>query len=293
MIVYLNGQFLRHEDASLDPLDRGLLFGEGLFETIRVEEGQPLFFDDHLARLLSGTRILEIPWRQTSEELLSICHQVLDQNNLTEARLRLTITAGDGDGERVTSDPMSPPTLLVAARPLDTAAHAQQRDEGWRLVLSSYARNPRSPLVRFKSLSYAENILARREARRGDADEALLLNSDGLIAEGAMSNIFVATDEHTLLTPPVEDGALPGILRKQLLKIATKEGITVQETSITMDQLFTASEVLMTNVLIEVMPVVTLDNVPVGGSEPGPLAELLQSRLRELVQSYLAQVRLH
>jgi branched-subunit amino acid aminotransferase/4-amino-4-deoxychorismate lyase len=156
------------------------------------------------------------------------------------------------------------------------------RERGMAAVLSGVRRNETSPLARVKSLNYLDNLLAREEARRSGAGEALLLNTRGFIAEGAASNVFLARDG-TLLTPAVEAGALPGITRQLVMELAGEEGLAVEEANVALPDLFGAGEAFLTNSVMEVMPLVSVDGRPVGPGRPGPLTERLARRYRDLI----------
>ena len=288
--IYLNGRFLDHGDAALDPLDRGVLLGDGLFETIRCEEGQLLYHVGHFARLARGARILEIPWNLSNEELLALCQQCLDANNLKHARLRITLTRGEYFGSPEISAPGTAPTLLIHAQSLVQETLEAQRARGWSAHVVNFPINHRSPLAQVKSTSYQEHLLARREARRHQADEGILLNTDGLLAEGAMSNIFIVRGSE-VLTPPVEDGALPGITRLKVGIVALRLGIGYRETSLTLEDLLKADEAFCTSAITEVMPLVMVSGKAIGEGIPGPAAARIFAALRADVTDYLRAMR--
>lgn len=289
-IIYFNGKFLEQADAALDPLDRGVTLGDGLFETIRCEEGQLFFHVAHLARLARGARLLEIPWNLTSEEFLAICHQVLDANSLKTARLRVTLTRGEPSNSPEIGAPQTAPTLIINAQAVDQSALDAARDRGWTAHLVDFPRNHRSPLAQIKTTSYQECLLARQQARRKGADEGILLNTDGHLAEGAMSNIFVVRGEN-VYTPPVADGALPGIVRLKVGLICARHGINHEEKSLTNDDLRTANEVFMTNSIIEIMPVVRLGDEVIGSGKPGGMTRNIHKYHRQDVEEYLGMMR--
>lgn len=289
-VLYLNGQFHEHHEAALDPLDRGVLLGDGIFETIRFEEGQLLFHVAHFARLGRNARIVEIPWNAPPEELLDICQQVIDANGLRRGRLRITLTRGETGASPEIGAASGAPTIIVHANPINQEALDAQRARGWSLGLAPFPLNHRSPLAVVKSTSYQANLLARHHARRDGHDEAILLNTDGLLAEGAMSNLFAVRDGR-VLTPPIEDGALPGILRLKLGILCARVGIGWAEESLALDDLRGADEAFCSNVIMEVMPVVRIGDRPVGSGKPGPIAARLQREHRNDVEQFLATLR--
>lgn len=289
-IIYLNGKFTEQADAALDPLDRGVLLGDGLFETIRCEQGQLFYSLAHLARLARGAHILEIPWSLTNEEFLEICHQVLDANGLQTARLRVTLTRGELGNSPEAGSLRTAPTLLIHAVAIDQEKLEEERVKGWALHQVSFPINHRSPLAQIKSTSYLEHLIARREAKRHGADEGILLNAQGNVAEGAMSNLFLLRGNR-LLTPPVSDGALPGILRLKIGLICARIGLEQAEETLTMEDLRRAEEVMATNSMIEVMPVVRIGDTVVGPGRPGPMASRLQREHRKDVEGFLRIMR--
>lgn len=289
-IIYLNGKFVEQLDAALDPLDRGVLLGDGLFETIRCESGQLLFHLAHYARLGRSARLVEIPWNMNSEDLLAICQQVLDANQLEHARLRITLTRGESAASPGQSTRQSAPTLIVHVQPFDQAALDKTRLRGWAASIATFPINHRSPLAQVKSTSYQEHVLARHFATRNGYNEALLLNTDGLLAEGAMSNLFIVRDGK-VITPPVEDGALPGVQRLKIGLICSRLGIEYEERSLTAEDLYNAGEAFMTNALIEVMPLVLADKTRIGTGEPGEITERLYREHRRDVDMFLATLR--
>ncbi len=289
-ILYLNGKFVEHLDASLDPLDRGVLLGDGLFETIRCEEGQLVYHVAHFSRLARSARVVEIPWNMPPEQLVEICHQVLDANNHGRARLRITLTRGELAGSPEIGGHQSAPTLIVHAQGIDQDALDAARRRGWSARVVSFPLNHRSPLSEVKSTSYQERVLARHVARRDGMDEGLMLNTDGLLAEGAMSNLFIVRGG-TVYTPPVCDGALPGIVRLKVGLICARLGIGYEEVSLTLENLHAADEAFMTNAIIEVMPLASEGGRPIGSGNPGPLTERLFAELRRDVDEYLSARR--
>lgn len=290
MLLYLNGRFLNQLDAALDPLDRGVLLGDGVFETIRCEEGQLLFHVAHFARLTRSARLLKIPFSMPPEEMLQICQQVLDANGLGTARLRITLTRGLSTGGPDPHQPQLAPSLIVHAIALDPEPLNQARSEGWRACMSTIPVNHRSPLAQIKSTSYAENLLVREETRCAGMDEAIRLNTDGNLAEAAMANLFLVRGE-TVLTPPVEDGALPGIIRLKVGLLCGRLGLDYQEQTLTPEGLASADEAFLTNALIELMPLVMVDGEAIGDARPGPITKRLFTEHRRDVDSFLETMR--
>ncbi len=271
-IICLNGEFLTLESARVPATDGGLLRGEGVFETLRVESGQALFAAEHFARLSRGVRLLEIPWLLDKEHLLELCEQVVDANGLHDARLRITLTRGAVRSQPMTSSE-GEPTLTITATALDERID-DARATGWRVVTAPSVRNERSSLSSVKSTSYLESILARRYATRNGFDEALLLNTQGFLAEASMANVFIVR-EGEVFTPRIQDGALPGVMRGHILNMCGEANIEAHEAPVAMEDLYSATEVFLTNAIIQVMPVVQAGERMVGDGLPGEITEAL------------------
>lgn len=210
-VIWLNGDFVAADKPALLAHDRGLTLGDGLFETIAVKAGVPLRLDAHLKRLRDGADFLGIPLPHGDMVLHDAIAGLVGANGLHEAAVRLTLTAGPGP--RGLPRPDHPtPTLMLAAGPFPTEAPPA------RLIIArTTCRNEKSPLSRLKTLNYLDSIIARREAMARGADDAILLNTQGRVAEATAANLFLSLDGHWV-TPPVSEGALPGTMRAALLK---------------------------------------------------------------------------
>lgn len=234
MKCLLNGQLLDAATASIAITDRGFTLGDGLFETIRVRHSRVQRLPAHIARLTRGAQLLDFPL--PDQELLEALEMVRTANDLEDGVLRLTLTRGSGP-RGVLPPPRPEPTLLITAAPMAPLPPPA------RLIIATITRrNEMSPLSMVKSLNYLDNILARQEAATQQADDAVLLNTQGRIAETSIANIF-AVIEGRLLTPPVQDGALPGVMRAAML------GQGAQEQPLTSADLAGAEEIFLTSSL--------------------------------------------
>ena len=277
-IVYLNGSLIPRHQATISALDYGFLYGFGLFETMRAYGGQVFRLDSHLNRLARSAETLGLP--TDIPTLKNGVEHTIEANKLSDVRIRITISIGEGG---MVPDPSTceKSTVLILAghyRPLPKAVY----EKGFRAVISSIRRNSQSPLSRLKSANYLESLLARQEARAAGVDEAICLNEKGLLAEASMSNIFIVTGG-ILRTPGEESGILPGITRGTVLELAPQLGIKTAKQDITLDELFQAEEAFLTNSMIEVMPLTEVDGKPVGAGKPGSVTEKLRATYKELV----------
>ncbi len=279
-IIYLNGQLVPRSKAKLSLFDHGFLYGHGLFETMRAYNGHIFRLDRHLARLQCSAQSLGLASRFAASDLETACIQTLNANKLKDARLRLTVSAGEGD---MTPDPdtRSNPTVLVTAQNL-VPLPPEKYESGFKAALSSLRRNSQSPLSRLKSTCYLSNILARMEARAAGCDEAILLNERGYLAEGSTTNIFLVS-KGKLVTPSLESGVLPGITREAVLEIAQASNIKTVERQVELKELIEAEEAFVTNSILELMPLTCFDGKPIGSGKAGQLSKKLMAAYRKLI----------
>ncbi len=282
-VVYYNGVFSREDDIAISPFNRGLLYGDGVFETLRTYGGRAFRLDRHLTRLAEGLRILRInSWWKRDEIEIALC-ELLRINKLSDASARITVFRGDGDGPEPEQDVRA--SILVSVKPGDYYRE-DDYEKGFRAYLTTIRRNIYSPLSRIKSLNYLDNILGRLEARDHNAREALFLNTEGRVAEGAVSNIFIIKD-NKLITPPVDVGILPGITREAVLEIAEQVVQETGERAFSVEELLHSDEAFLTNSIMEIMPLTFVNDKPIGKGTPGPVTKKLLDRYRHLVRKEL------
>jgi len=279
-IVYLNGSLIPRSQARISALDYGFLYGFGLFETMRAYGGQVFRLDSHLNRLARSAEILGLPIEAL--DLKGAVRDTIQANKLSDARVRITISIGEGG---MVPDPSTctQPTVLILAGHYKPYPE-QVYERGFRAVVSSIRRNSQSPLSRLKSANYLENMLAKQEARAAGVDEAICLNEKGLLAEASMSNIFLVNDG-ILRTPGEQSGILLGITREVVLELASQLGINTFEQDIRLDELFQAQEAFLTNSLMEIMPLTEIDGKPVGSGEPESVTRRLMANYKKLVRT--------
>jgi branched-chain amino acid aminotransferase group I len=277
-IVYLNGSLVPREDARIAVMDYGFLYGYGLFETMRAYEGKVFRLERHLDRLAGSAEILGIAIDKSV--LSSAVMDTLHANGLSDARIRLTVSIGEGGAVPDATTCGRPTVLVVAAeyRPFPGEVY----EKGFRAVVSSFCRNSRSPISGMKSLSYLESMLARQEARVAGVDEAICLNEQGYLAEASMSNVFVVVGG-VLKTPGIASGILPGVTREAVLELAKNLKIPASEHDITLEELLQADEAFVTNSVIEVMPLTEVDDKPIGSGTPGQVTWKLTAAYEEMV----------
>jgi branched-chain amino acid aminotransferase len=236
-MMWLNGGVVAAAQARIDPADRGLLLGDGIFETIAVRDSHPRDLDRHFARLSAGAALLRLPMPFDASQMEAASHAVLAANGLTQGALRITLTRGAGPRGVLPAAGMAPTLMITAASmpPISGTLSA--------IIAQHIRRDETSPLSAIKSLNYLPNILARIEAAERGADDALLLNQAGRLAEASAGNLFVLRDG-VWLTPLVAEGALPGVRRARLLAAGM-----LRETRIELTDLDAAAAICIGNVL--------------------------------------------
>ena len=252
MVVFLNGQFVAEEAARISVFDRGFLYGDGLFETLRLVHGQPHAWEAHMERFSRGAKFLKLCPSLAALEMRRAVEQLVARNALPEAVLRITLTRGAGP-RGYSPKGADSPTLAMALHPLP----ATKRD-GVRLVTSTFSVAADDPLAQVKSCSKLLHVLARAEADAQGADEALLLNTRGQLAEATSSNIFWFSGG-VLATPPIRCGALAGITRAEVLALGKKLGLQCCEVDEIPRSLRSATGMFLTNSVHGIVEVVTLD----------------------------------
>jgi aminodeoxychorismate lyase len=277
MIVFLNGNFMPEADAVVPLSDRGFLLGDGLFETMRVAGGRPFRFAQHLERLSRGADFLKIKLPFTPKEIQKFAAQLIEKNELAEAVLRVTLTRGAG-GRGYSTRGADKPMLALTLHPLPPAS----TDEPlyWSLITSSFRIPAGDLLASFKTTSKILNVLARAEAEDRGADEALLLNTNGEVAESAGGNIFWVYQEK-ICTVPTGRGVLPGITRAVVLEICQSLGLETNKRVIKPEHLRNAQGIFITQSALGIVPVGSFDGEAVATS---PLVDQIASAYNEILR---------
>lgn len=285
MKISVNGRLIDADSIDADsvghvsPLDRGLLYGDGLFETFRVRGGHIEFLSEHLRRLFQSIEALDLPFPWDRSRTVAALEEVVDANREVDLALRLTVTRGVG-GTRLDTEGCRHASIFITASPYPPKDSALPAD-GLHLSSCSFPRNELSPLTRHKTINYLEPILARSEARRNRADEALLQNTQGRIAEAGAANIFLVR-EGCLVTPSIEEGALPGIVRAAVIRVAGEQGLPTQERRIESAELFSAGEIFLTNSLLGLASVARIDGETLAGPARSPWLPTLREGVEAL-----------
>ncbi len=281
MVVYLDGKYVDSSEAKVSVFDHGLLYGDGVFEGIRLYSGNVYRLDDHLERLEQSCKaiMLDVPLARAAmvEAVCETCRR----NKLTSGYIRLVITRGVGDLG------LSPwlcekPTLFIIASKVSLYPQ-EHYDNGLSIVTAPTRRiAPDALPPTIKSLNYLNNILAKIEARQAGALEAIMLNAQGYVAECTADNVFVI-HKGEILTPAASAGALKGITRATIFDIARELGIPMREADLTRHDVWCADECFLTGTGAEVIPVVKLDSRVIGNGKPGPVTGRVLASFRQRV----------
>jgi branched-chain amino acid aminotransferase group I len=280
-IVYLNGSLLPRSQAKISPFDLGFLYGYGLFETMLAYAGYIFRLEKHVERLSQSAKLLGLPVNVS--HLKKACHDTLKANKLKDARIRLTVSIGEGEAAPDLPQHPRPTVLVTAASYVPLAAEAYRK--GYKAVISTMGQDSQSPLSRLKSVNYLNHILARRGARAAGADEAILLNERGFLCEGSTSNIFLVS-RGELITPDLESGCLPGITRQAVIELAGGLGIKLVQREVHLEELLRADEAFLTNSIIELMPLAEVNKQRIAG---GKVTRRLMQAYKEAVVKEIKQ----
>lgn len=282
MKIWIDGNYYAKEDAKISVFDHGLLYGDGVFEGIRVYSGKVFRLKEHLTRLYKSAQAIMMDIPMSPEALQQTILDAVRQNGTPEAYIRLVVTRGVGDlGMNPRLCP-KPSLILIVG---DIQFYPEKcYAEGIGLMTSSLRRiGPDMFDVRIKSLNYLNNILAKIEANQAGCLEAVMLNSKGFVTECTGDTIFISANG-TLKTPPLTDQALEGITREVIMKLAAEAGIPVRETSLTQYDLYVADECFLTGTGAELMPVIRIDGRVIGEGKPGAMTRRIMDLFREEVR---------
>lgn len=277
MHVFVNGRIVPEEQAVVSVFDRGFLYGDGLFETIQVLNGCPFRWEQHLDRLAAGAKHLGIRLPFTRAALRQALDRLIKANDLSNAILRLTVSRGIGP-RGYSPRGADQPTLVMALHP--NPSSEPEPPLAWRLITASVRLPAGEPLARFKTCNKLPQILARAEAEEARANEALLLNTQGYIVEGASSNLFWVTKEG-ICTPPLESGILAGVTRVVVVEVCRAMGVSVDEGNITGEELHQCQGVFLSLSSVGIAEAVNLDGRALPQS---PLTARIRAAYEQLLQ---------
>ena len=295
--VHFNKEFVDASGASLSIHDGGWLHGAGLFETMRAENGRVFRLESHIQRLQRSAETILVPIERDALPTTDDVSGLLTRNGLTKARLRLTVSAGkstlstskpalsagsESSEFRIQNSEFGSLTVCLTATEL-TSYPADFYEKGIAVVICRYRVSPTDPIAGHKTTAYLPRLLGLRDAQQARCVEAIWFTTENQLAEGCISNVFIVS-KGVLKTPPVDTPVLPGITRSVVLEIASRTGIEVQECPLTVDDLLDADEILLTNSIMQIMPVVRVERRDIGEGRVGALAKKLLDEYRSLVR---------
>lgn len=284
-VVYIDGQYSSHADAKISVFDHGLLYGDGVFEGIRVYGHRIFKLRSHLVRLFQSARFIDLHIQQSFEEVEAATRETVRRSGMADAYIRLVVTRGVGP-LGVNPKQCSSPSLIVIVDKL--AVYPEEKyNTGITMITSSVRqKNPATLSSRAKTLNYLPNMMAKLEALRSEADEALLLNDQGFVSECVGENVFAVTRSPStstvrVLTPDVSCGILEGVTRNVIIQLGRDQGIAIEQANMTLFDLYTAEEIFLTGTGAEIVPVIQLDGRTVGQGRPGPITAGLLAAFRD------------
>jgi branched-chain amino acid aminotransferase len=283
MKVYIDGTLHDEQDARISVFDHGLLYGDGVFEGIRFYNRRVFRLEEHIRRLYDSARSIllnvPIPPEEMTEAVLATCRA----NDLTDGYIRLVLTRGTGS---MGLSPFRCPKASVIIIACSIQLYPEEAYQNGLVMATVATRRPThdtlSPQV--KSLNYLNNVMAKVEAIQAGAEEGLMLNERGLVAECTGDNLFIVRDG-TITTPPITAGALDGITRKVVIELAASIGIPLREAELSRHDIYTADECFLTGTAAEVIAAVKLDQRPIGNGRPGPVTGRIIDAFRSLTRS--------
>ncbi|HNS31729.1 MAG TPA: branched-chain-amino-acid transaminase [bacterium] len=283
MLIYLNGKLVQEEDAKISVFDHGLLYGDGIFEGIRIYNGKIFKLDEHIERLYNSAKaiMLEVPLNFYDMKNATI--QTVRANELQDGYIRLIVTRGVGD---LGLNPLKckVPTLIIIANKVALYPESLY-EKGLDVITASTRRNlSESVNPAIKSLNYLNNILAKIEANNSGFPEALLLNQEGFVSECTGENIF-AVKNRMVMTPPVSAGVLDGITRNAIKELCSRLKLEFREINLTRYDIFNADEAFLSGTAAEIVPVVSLDRRIIGSGKPGEITKSIGREFRLLTHT--------
>lgn len=280
MLIFINDSLVPDTEAMVSVFNRGFLYGDGVFETLRAYKSVIFRCDEHISRLFESANAISIKLPFTKDYLKEALYKTIRENNLNNAWLRLTITRGESapglDIEQCTK-----PTVVIIAREFNSYPDSLYL-KGLHAAVVTTRRMPPSALnPAIKSLNVLNNIMAKTEATGLGASEGIMLNTDGYVAEGTVSNIFIVKDG-IIKTPSLDTGILNGVTRSVVINLAKEADIAMLEQPFYPDELFSSDECFITNTSYEIMPVTTLNGQPIGNGRPGEITKRLIDLFRDM-----------
>jgi len=277
--IWLDGKLVDREDAKITVFDHGLLYGDGVFEGIRVYKGRIFELDAHIKRLYESAKSIRLAISINQNELVDAVKETVEANSISDGYIRLVVTRGVGT---LGLNPFicKNSCIFIIADSIQLYPE-ELYEKGMKIISATTVRNhPLAIPPQAKSLNYLNNILAKIEALDNDVPEAVMYNHEGYVAEASGDNVLIVKDG-VIYTPPAEAGALPGITQRVVIKLAKEENIQVIEKNLTRFDLYVCDEFFLTGTAAEVIGIVDVDGRIIGDGKPGPITSLLRKKFFE------------
>lgn len=282
-VIYLDGKYVSESEAKISVFDHGVLYGDGIFEGIRAYNGRIFRCEEHVKRFYAAAKAIMLDLPYTQEEITEILCETCRRNNIRDGYIRLVATRGKGD---LGLSPASCDKTTLFCIAANIKLYSDEMYEKGMNVITAVQRRNKATIIdpQIKSLNYLNNILAKIEANRAGAAEALMLNHDGIVAECTGDNIFIIKDS-VIYTPPTYVGILDGITRKTAIEVAEKLGYTVKETEFTLFNVYNADECFLTGTAAEAIAVTSIDGRTIGSGVCGPITRKILSGFKEFANN--------
>ena len=282
-LVYIDGKFYPKSEAKISVYDHGLLYGDGVFEGIRVYDGVIFLLKEHIDRLYNSAKFIKLNIPISKEEMIAAVVETVKRNRAKNSYIRLVVTRGVGD---LGLDPRkcSKPSIIIIVEQIQLVGGAA-KEKGISAIIASTRRDSVAATTHeVKSLNYLNSILAKLEAIEAGADMAIMLDSRGFVSEAEAANLFIVRNG-IIATPPPTAGILDGVTRRRIIKLICELGMEVVERDITPFELITATEVFLTGTGAEILPVVKINGIQIGDGVPGPITKKIMQEFEKIVRS--------
>lgn len=279
--AYVNGAYVPHSEAAIHVEDRGFQFADGVYEVCEVRHGVIVDLSRHLDRLDRSLSELSIGWPMSRAALIHVIREVLRRNRVGNGLFYLQVTRGVARRDHVFPAKDTPPSIVVTAKRTDAAAIARKNAEGISAITVAENRWDR---VDIKTVGLLPNVLARQRAKEAGAQEAIFVDADGMVKEGAATNVWIVDGDGTLRTRPAEHGILRGITRTTLMDVAKPLGLTIEERAFSVEEMLAAREVFVTAATSICFPVVSIDGKTIGNGHPGSIAQNIREAFFDIAE---------
>ncbi|MBY5567467.1 D-amino-acid transaminase [Rhizobium leguminosarum] len=280
-IAYVNGRYVKHSDASVHIEDRGYQFADGVYEVCEVRHGYIVDLTRHLNRLDRSLGELRIAWPMGRAALIQVIRETLRRNHVRNGLFYMQVTRGVARRDHVFPAEGTPPSLVITAKSTDARIIAAKNANGIRAITLVDNRWDR---VDIKSIGLLPNAMARQQAKEAGAQEAIYVDGDGMVKEGAATNVWIVDPDGTLVTRPAEHGILRGITRTTLMDVGAKLGLTIVERNFSVSEMLAAREVFLTAATSICFPVVSVDGQAIANGHPGSVSQKVREAFFDVAE---------